>query len=75
MVLFAAGGNVRERIGPWGTLEELGPHRCRFQMGTDSLDWPTLILSRAAAEFEVSSPPELVDHLRECAALFGRSLH
>ncbi len=74
VVIFAPAALVRERIGPWGTLEELSPQRCRFQMGTDSLDWPALILSRAAADFEVSSPPELVDHLRECAALFGRSV-
>jgi predicted DNA-binding transcriptional regulator YafY len=75
VVIFAPAALVRERIGPWGTLEELGQQRCRFQMGADTLDWPTLVLSRAAAEFEVSSPSELVDHLRACAAFFVRSVH
>lgn len=74
VVIFAAATTVLERIGPWGSLEELGPDRCRFQMGSDSLDWPTLILSRAAVEFEVSSPPELVDHLRACAVRFGNAV-
>jgi hypothetical protein len=43
-------------------------------MRSDSLDWPTLILGRAGAEFEVASPPELVDHLREHADRFGRAV-
>jgi predicted DNA-binding transcriptional regulator YafY len=74
VVIFAAAITMRERIGPWGTLEVLGTERCRFQMGSDSLDWPTLILSRAAAEFEVSCPRELIDHLRRCSDVFGRSV-
>src|ERR1700728_2719228 len=63
---------VRERIGPWGSLEDVGPGRCRFRMTSDSLDWPTIALGNAAAEFEVLSPPELLDHLRDLAGLFGR---
>ena len=65
---------VRERVGPWGTLEDAGSGRCRFTMASDSLDWPTLALGNAAAEFEVLSPVELRDHLRERAELFGRAL-
>jgi predicted ATPase len=43
-------------------------------MTSDSLDWPTLALGNAAAELEVLSPPELVDHLRERGELFGRAV-
>ncbi len=56
------------------TLEDLSPGRCRLRMTSDSLDWPTMTLGRAAAEFEVVSPAELVDHLRERAELFGRAV-
>jgi predicted DNA-binding transcriptional regulator YafY len=65
---------VRERIGPWGSIQEAGPGRCRFVMTSDSLDWPTMALGNAAAEFEVVSPPELVDHLRERGNRFGRAV-
>ena len=65
---------VRKRVGPWGNLEDAGPARCRFTMTSDSLDWPTLALGNAVAEFEVVSPLELLDHLRERASLFGRAM-
>lgn len=74
VLIYATAATVRERIGPWGTLEDLGPGLCRLHMSSDSLDWPTLALGRAAADFEVSSPSELVDHLRERANLFGRAV-
>jgi len=74
VVLFASAATVRARIGPWGELDEMGPARCRLRMNSDALDWPTLLLGRAATEFEVSSPEELVDHLLQCAAHFGRSV-
>jgi predicted DNA-binding transcriptional regulator YafY len=65
---------VRERVGPWGSLEDVGSGQCRFRMTSDSLDWPTLVLGNAAAEFEVLAPPELLDHIRVRATLFGRAL-
>ena len=74
VLIGATAAVVRERIGPWGTLEDLGPGRCRLLMTSDSLDWPTMALGNAAAEFEVLSPPELVEHLRERASRFGRAV-
>jgi predicted DNA-binding transcriptional regulator YafY len=74
VLIDAPAAAVRERIGPWGSLEEEGPSRCRFRMTSDSLDWPTIALGNAAAEFEVLSPPELLDHLRDRARLFGRAV-
>jgi len=65
---------VRDRIGPWGTLEELDRDRCVLRMSSDSLDWPTVALGHAAAGFEVVSPPALVDHLRAWADRFGRAV-
>lgn len=74
VLIDAPAAVVRERVGPWGSIEEVGSEQCRFRMTSDSLDWPTLALGNAAAEFEVLSPPELLDHLRDRAILFGRSL-
>ncbi len=74
VLINAPAAVVRERVGPWGSLEDVASGQCRFRMTSDSLDWPTLALGNAAAEFEVLSPPELLDHLRERASLFGRAL-
>ncbi len=74
ILIDAPAALVRERVGPWGTFEDVGSAQCRLTMMTDSLDWPMLALGNAAAEFEVLSPPELLDHLRDCANLFSRSL-
>jgi predicted DNA-binding transcriptional regulator YafY len=73
VLIQATATTVRERVGPWGTLEDVGPGLCRLHMSSDSLDWPTMALGRAGAEFEVTSPAELVDHLRQRADLFGRA--
>jgi predicted DNA-binding transcriptional regulator YafY len=74
VLIDAPAAVVRERVGPWGTLEDVGSGQCRFRMTSDSLDWPTLALGNAAAEFKVVSPPELLDHLRDRADLFRRAL-
>ncbi len=74
VLIDAPAAVVRERVGPWGSIEEVGSEQCRFTMTSDSLDWPTLALGNAAAKFEVLSPPELVDHLRDTASLFGLAL-
>jgi predicted DNA-binding transcriptional regulator YafY len=74
VLINAPAAVVRERIGPWGTLEDAGSGRCRFRMTSDSFDWPTMALGNASAEFEVLSPPELLEHLRDRANLFGRAL-
>jgi predicted DNA-binding transcriptional regulator YafY len=65
---------VRARIGPSGTLEDLDHGRCLLRMTADSLDWPTLVLSNADAEFEVVSPAALVDHLRAWAGRAERAV-
>jgi hypothetical protein len=43
-------------------------------MTADSLDWPTLALGAIGAEFEVLSPPELAEHIREWGARFTRAV-
>jgi predicted DNA-binding transcriptional regulator YafY len=75
VLIDAPAAVVRERIGPWGALEDVSSGGCRFTMTSDTLDWPTLALGNAAADFEVVAPPELVDHLSERATLFARAVN
>ena len=74
VLVHADAATVRGRIGAWGSVDDLGPDRCRLLMTSDTLDWPLLALGAGGAEFEVSSPPELVDHLRGRAHLFRRAV-
>ena len=65
---------VRQRIGRWGSLDDLGDGRCVLRMAADSLEWPTLALSHVEAEFEVLSPPALTDYLRGWSDRIDRAL-
>ena len=73
VLIDAPAGAVRERIGRWATVENAGPGRCRIRMTADSLDWPTMALGAVGAGFEVVSPPELADHVRDWGRRFSRA--
>jgi predicted DNA-binding transcriptional regulator YafY len=64
---------VRDRIGRWSTVEELGPGRCRVRMTTDSLDWPMMALGAVGADFQVLSPPELADRVGDWGRRFTQA--
>src|SRR5438105_1152086 len=65
--------SVRKVVGQWATLEQVDEQSCRLRMTTDNLDWPMLALGALRAEFEVLSPPELLDQLRDWANRFSRA--
>jgi predicted DNA-binding transcriptional regulator YafY len=73
VLVDAPAAAVRERIGRWSTVEEAGPRRCRVRMTADSLDWPTMALGALGADFEVLSPPELRDRVRDWGRRFSRA--
>jgi len=73
VLIEAPAAAVRERIGRWSTVENTGPGRCRMRMTADSLDWPTMALGAVGADFEVVSPPELADHVRDWGSRFSRA--
>ncbi len=73
VLVHAPAASVRERIGRWATVDELGPQRCLLHMSVDSLDWTLLALGSLGAEFEVHSPPELITRVREWSARFARA--
>jgi predicted DNA-binding transcriptional regulator YafY len=71
--IHAPAEEVRKKVGHWATIEALEDDACRFKMAVDNLDWPALALGMLNAEFDVISPPELVDHLRSWAGRFSRA--
>jgi hypothetical protein len=65
---------IAERIGPWvGTVEADGDDRCFLDTGADSLELLAVHLGMLDADFAVTDPPELVDHLRLLALRYGRA--
>ena len=72
-ILHAPMEAVRPKVGSWGTIEELDGERCRLKMTAENMDWPALALGAIGADFQVVAPAELIDHLREWSARFGRA--
>ncbi|MFD0974292.1 helix-turn-helix transcriptional regulator [Plantactinospora endophytica] len=64
---------VEQRLARWATVEYVDERSCRIVMTTDTLDWPVMALGSLGAEFEVLSPPELVDQLQEWSERFARA--
>jgi predicted DNA-binding transcriptional regulator YafY len=69
----APAGTVREAVGRWGTVDDDGAGGCVLRMRTDTLDWPAMMLGSIGADFEVVTPPELLDHVRGWARTFDRA--
>ena len=69
----APAATVRAQVGRWATIEEVDEDSCLLRMQADDLDWPVFALGGVGAEFEVRSPPELADRIREWGARFGRA--
>jgi predicted DNA-binding transcriptional regulator YafY len=74
----APAATVRERYGRWATVDEISPGgngtaRSRVRMTADQLEWPMMLLGSLGAEFEVISPPELLDGIRDWARRFTRA--
>jgi len=72
-LVHAPAAVVRAHIGAWATIEEIDGSACLLRMTSEALDWPTMALGATGADFEVLSPPELLDHLRDLADRFSRA--
>jgi predicted DNA-binding transcriptional regulator YafY len=64
---------VREGYGRWATVEEVSENRSRVRMTADQLEWPMLLLGSLGADFEVISPPELLDQVRDWGRRFTQA--
>lgn len=73
VVVHAPAERVASLVGRWARIEPIDDDHCRFQMTSDNLDWPTFALGVVGADFEVIRPPELVQHVQDWAARFGRA--
>jgi len=72
VLVDAPGPAVRERIGRWSVVEDIGASRCRVRMTADSLDWPIMALGAVGADFQVVSPAELLDRVRDWGRRFSQ---
>ncbi|QHC22877.1 helix-turn-helix transcriptional regulator [Streptomyces sp. GS7] len=73
VLVDAPAATVRERIGRWGTVEEVDAGHCRVRMTADSLDWPAMAMGVLGADFHVLHPPELLDRIHEWGTRFHRA--
>jgi predicted DNA-binding transcriptional regulator YafY len=65
---------LAERIGPWvGTVVAVDERTCILDTGGDSVDILAVHLGLLDADFSVTEPPELVDHLRSLAGRYERA--
>jgi len=73
VLVEAPAETVRERIGRWAAVSEISATRCRVRMTADALEWPVLGLGLVGADFQVISPPELLDWLGDWGRRFSRA--
>jgi predicted DNA-binding transcriptional regulator YafY len=74
IVVHAPATRVSERIGRWvGTVEPVDEESCLLDAGAPSPEMMAVYLGLLDADFTVSEPPELVDHLRRLAERYQGS--
>ena len=74
VVVHAPADTVTARVNPAvGTVEPLTDTTCLLRTGADHLTTLAVHLGMLDTDFEVTSPPELVDHLRALAARYARA--
>jgi predicted DNA-binding transcriptional regulator YafY len=64
---------VRERHGRYCTVEAVSETRSRIRMTIDQLEWPMMLLGSLGVEFQVISPPELLDQVRDWGRRFAQA--
>ncbi|MER6824400.1 YafY family protein [Streptosporangium sp. NPDC000563] len=74
VVVHAPADVVTERVNPAvGVVEAVDEHTCVLNTGADSLHVIAVYLGMLDLDFEVTEPPELVEHMRALAARYARS--
>ncbi|GAA4560142.1 YafY family protein [Pseudonocardia xishanensis] len=71
VVVFAPAERLAH-LDRWAVIEPDGPDRCVLRMSGDDLDWPVFALGSCGAEFEIRSPAELTERVREWGERFTR---
>jgi predicted DNA-binding transcriptional regulator YafY len=73
VIVMAGGQSVRERFGRRAEVEDVDATRCRVRMAADSLDWAIVALGSVGADFQVISPPELLDLVHDWGRRLSRA--
>ena len=74
IVVHAPADTVAERIGrSVGTVEAIDDRTCVLEAGANSVEQMAVYLGMLDAEFSVTEPPELVEHLRRLAVRYAGS--
>jgi predicted DNA-binding transcriptional regulator YafY len=74
IVVHAPAEVVAERIGKWvGTVEPIDATSCVLEAGASSPEMMAVYLGLLDADFTVTEPPDLVDHVRRLAERYGGS--
>lgn len=74
IVVHAPAETVAERIGRWvGTVEAIDDGTCILEAGANSVETMAVYLGMLDADFSVTEPPELVEHVRRLATRYGAS--
>ncbi len=56
---------VAGELGSWATVTALGPHRCRIEIDTDSLDWAAAVVGFSGCPVLCAEPPEFAARLSD----------
>ncbi|MFC4589416.1 helix-turn-helix transcriptional regulator [Sphaerisporangium corydalis] len=64
---------IAPRLPPPVVVEALGEGSCVIDVGSDTPHMLAVYLGMLDADFEVTGPPELIDHLRHLAARYHRA--
>jgi predicted DNA-binding transcriptional regulator YafY len=73
VIVEAPAAAVLDKIGRWAAVSEISATRCRVRMTVDALEWPIMGLGLTGADFQVISPPELRDQVRDWGRRFSRA--
>ena len=74
IVVHAPAEVIAERIGRWiGLIEPVDERSCVVEAGAGSIEEMAAYLGMLDADFTVTEPPELVEHLRRLADRYRAS--
>ncbi|GAB3251487.1 YafY family protein [Arthrobacter pigmenti] len=73
IVVHASAAIVRAEVDHWGTIEDIDDHQCQLRMTVETFDWPAMLLGAIGADFDIISPPEFTEYIREWADRFARA--
>jgi predicted DNA-binding transcriptional regulator YafY len=73
VIVHAPAARVRQTVGDWGAIEPIDTGTCRLTMTSISFDWPAQALGNTHADFDILSPPEFADFVRDWATRFIRA--